>query len=203
MAGYAQAIGNYDIIAVEEIRDSTGTAFVELCKLLPGYKCVASTRTGTSTTKEQYGVIYKIGTVKTSEPFLQSEFERPPFVAQFKVGNWSFSLVIMHTKPDNTTKELDRLDDYLYNMTGDVILIGDLNADCDYYETPPRDFFGWTWPIGDNADTTVGSTDCAYDRFVLNKGAQDNLLDAGIYSEVTPEMSDHYLIWASFDISKK
>ena len=54
--------------------------------------------------------------------------------------------------------------------TDDIIIMGDLNADCRYvkeHELPhlllrkdPR----FIWLIDDDVDTTVSSTDCAYDR---------------------------------------
>jgi hypothetical protein len=46
MARYASEIGEYDIIFVQEIRDSSGTAFPKLCSLLPGYDCKISSRAG-------------------------------------------------------------------------------------------------------------------------------------------------------------
>lgn len=55
----------------------------------------------------------------------------------------------------------------------DVIILGDLNADCSYAKEsdllhmPIYNQNLFHWPIGFDADTTVSSTHCAYDRYVL------------------------------------
>jgi len=55
--------------------------------------------------------------------------------------------------------------------TDDIIIMGDLNADCDYVkkdELPHlllRNDSRFVWLIGDDVDTTTSpNTDCAYDR---------------------------------------
>ncbi len=50
------------------------------------------------------------------------------------------------------------------------MLMGDFNADCSYVTTSQwssirlRTSSAFQWLIPDSADTTVTSTDCAYDR---------------------------------------
>jgi hypothetical protein len=56
---YVSVIDDYDIVFIQEIRDSSETSFLELCKRLPEYNSVVSSRAGRTTSKEQYGVLYK------------------------------------------------------------------------------------------------------------------------------------------------
>lgn len=63
---------------------------------------------------------------------------RQPFYVSFKAGDFDFTLVTAHTKPDRNLVELQALELYYRVIQGldtgqnDVILLGDLNADCDY-----------------------------------------------------------------------
>jgi hypothetical protein len=196
-------IAEYDIVAIQEIRDSSGISMQYLCDTLVDYSCVISERTGYSNIKEQYAFVYKKKFRRTAThdySDLQDEYSRPPFLVEFKVGNWTFSLVTMHTVPDDTPDELDKLDDLLDDIEGDVILLGDLNADCTYYNTEKEDDFteSWLWLVPDDEDTTVSGTDCAYDRFIVSSGVYDNYISYGVERAISSEVSDHYLVWAEF-----
>lgn len=54
-----------------------------------------------------------------------------------------------------------------------ILIAGDLNADCSYLSRSKmstlsiRQDSAYTWLINDSQDTTVGSTDCAYDRCAM------------------------------------
>lgn len=52
-------------------------------------------------------------------------------------------------------------------------MMGDFNADCNYVRAADwkeirlrTDTDRFYWPLGDEVDTTVSTTDCAYDRLV-------------------------------------
>ena len=84
-------------------------------------------------------------------------------------------LIGIHTDPDEAVEEMEALMDVhaavqrLWN-TDNILIMGDLNADCDYasgraresltLRTDPR----FTWLIDDDVDTTSSGTHCAYDR---------------------------------------
>jgi len=200
MSVYADTLDNYDIAIVQEIRDGSGTAFESLCDMVSGtHECIVSHRAGRTISKEQYGVMYnsKVEVLNTTDLWSQTDkWERPPFIVKFKVNDWIFNLVTIHTKPDDVSSELVYLDNYTSSLNNSIVVIGDLNADCNYYDTPPVDFIEWYWVIPDDADTTVAQTDCAYDRIIVNT---DNVLQYGI-EEFASGYSDHYLVWAEFDI---
>lgn len=197
---YVDKLSKFDIAFVQEIRDSSETAFPELCGRLEGYSCDTSSRSGRSSSKEQYGVIYRDGIELIDlidyAPSKQNEFERPPAQAVFDIDGYELNLINIHTKPDDVPQEMEELDLIASEIEGNVVVLGDLNADCNYYNNDKEDDFEtWNWVISDSEDTTVAKTDCAYDRIIMNDDAYNEFLDYGIDSDVFKEQSDHYLIW--------
>ncbi|EHH60077.1 hypothetical protein EGM_11362, partial [Macaca fascicularis] len=73
--------------------------------------------------------------------------------------------------------EIDALYDVYLDVidkwgTDDMLFLGDFNADCSYVRAQDwaairlRSSEVFKWLIPDSADTTVGNSDCAYDRIV-------------------------------------
>jgi len=203
---YSSVIDDYDIIFIQEIRDKEETAFPKLCLMLQNYSCLSSSRAGRTNSKEQYGIIYKNGINLTNfydyNPDDKDRWERPPVRTDFKINNYQITIYNIHTKPDDVQAELDYLEDVVIT-TGNVIIIGDLNADCTYYNNAKEtEFDNWNWVISDSEDTTSGNSNCAYDRILLNSDAKEGYKSSGIYKkEITPEISDHYLVWVEMKIS--
>ena len=83
---------------------------------------------------------------------------------------------------------------------GNVIVIGDLNLDCTYDDGSNGDYEGWNYLIEDNDDTTVSSTDCAYDRIILNDDSFNEYSDHRIDDSIKSEESDHYLVWVEIEV---
>ena len=204
MEKYADLIGDYDMMLIQEIRDETGTAFSELCSLLPKYSCLTSSRSGRTSSKEEYGVIYKrdrirIVSYRDLNPDPLDRWERPPLALEIKAGSENSSSVfiyVLHAKPSDVDSELAHLENLIGNSSEPTILIGDLNADCSYYSREESQAFEeWNWLISDEEDTTSGKTDCAYDRIILNNRAYPFQSGYGIEKSITPDMSDHYVVW--------
>ena len=111
---YAEKIKDYDIVFIQEIRDREETAFPKLCALLQNYSCKISSRAGTTSVKEQYGVIYKknieLVYLKDYNPAEKKNFERPPIEVSFKIKNYSLIAYNIHTKPENAEEELKNLE---------------------------------------------------------------------------------------------
>lgn len=198
MSLYSKVMRQYDIIFMQEIRDSSGTAFPSLCALMQGYACINSSRAGRSSSKEQYGIIYRnvqVTVARDYNPDAQDRWERPPFRVDFLQGNYSFSALVEHTKPDDTPAEMEALANLSSSLPGNVVVLGDLNADCGYYPVK-KDFGNWRWAIGTGMDTTVKNTTCAYDRMIFNPDMAGELVASGVFSEgITSAASDHYLVW--------
>jgi deoxyribonuclease-1-like protein len=197
---YADKIDDYDIIFIQEIRDKAETAFPQLCSMLQNYSCESSSRAGRSSSKEQYGIIYKNGInitqIKDYNPDSNNWWERPPIKTTFNINGYELTTYNIHTKPDDVQQELYYLEQIVSN-NGNVIVLGDLNADCSYYNNDKEiEFDNWNWIIKDNQDTTVSATNCAYDRIILNNNAKQELKNSGIdKKQITSSVSDHYLIW--------
>jgi deoxyribonuclease-1-like protein len=202
---YIDKIDDYDIVFVQEIRDASDTAFPKLCSMLVNYSCLSSSRAGRTSSKEQYGVIYKNGINITSfkdyNPDFQDRWERPPIEVSFNINGYYLTVYNIHTKPDDVQKELDYLEGVAINNEK-VIILGDLNADCSYYNNEKEiEFDNWNWLIEDNEDTTVSATDCAYDRIILNNDAYEEYSNKGIYKkDITKDVSDHYLVWVELKV---
>ncbi len=203
---YVDVIDEFDIIFIQEIRDKSQSSFEKLCDLLNDYNCKVSSRAGRSSSKEQYGVIYKksilITEFKDYNPDLSDRWERPPIKVTFDVDDYIFSVYNIHIKPDDVQNELYALESIVEN-TGNELVLGDLNADCNYYNNDKEnEFNSWYWILNDNEDTTTSATDCAYDRIILNSDMNEEFNSYGIYSKnIVKEISDHYLVWVQLGLN--
>ena len=198
-----------DIIFIQEIRDKSQDVFRDLCtQLNETHKCNISSRAGRSSSKEQYGIIYKkyIGVLSLTDfnPDKLDRWERPPVVISFKVNNYEFIATNIHIKPDDVINELKNLE-ILYKMSSALanrVWLGDFNADCSYYDEDNKDvFLTEYWIIKDNDDTTVAKSNCAYDRIIINEDMKEEFIRYGIYKNITKNISDHYPVWVELEIT--
>ena len=93
-----------------------------------------------------------------------------------------------------------------YPGEDDFIVLGDLNADCSYFdeEDPncPLKTMDYTWLIGNDQDTNLAQSDGPYDRIILSAGLrEDYAKEAGVFRfdaaygmarDVAKKVSDHY-----------
>ncbi|MCX6711492.1 MAG: hypothetical protein NT139_00435 [Candidatus Woesearchaeota archaeon] len=140
--------------------------------------------------------------LKDFNPNSQDRWERPPIEVTFNVDDYELTVYNIHTKPDDAPQEIASLEGAV-KSSGNVIVLGDLNADCSYYNPSVEHYFSsWNWIIKDTDDTTVASTDCAYDRIILNNDAYSEYSNYGIYKEgIVDGVSDHYLVWVELNLS--
>ncbi len=203
MQQYHDIISKFDIIFLQEIRDADGSALMELCALFnESYNCLNSSRAGSTSSKEQYYLIYgKEFTLLNYTDYNIANitgFERPPIKADFSYNNINFTIYGIHIKPADAKNEIANLEDLITNE-GKIIILGDLNADCSYYKKGD-DFIDWHWAI--DGDTTVSSSDCAYDNMIINEEFYKYFIQPGIFTQnITQFLSDHYLIYSIFDLS--
>jgi len=207
---YADTIDDYDIIFIQEIRDEDQVAFQRLCIFLPDYYCEISSRAGRTNVKEQYGIIYKRGifliNMTDYNPDTLDRWQRPPIRAKFSLNGYILTVYNIHTDPEEVKEELQNLES-LINSDNDpttpMMVIGDLNADCQYYSELYSDEFNtWTWVVKDYDRTNMGQMSCAYDRIIVNDYLRQDTITYGVRSaDIDKSMSDHYLIWAQIDAS--
>lgn len=222
----------FDIMLVQEIRDSSEeTAPYYLQKINemeePKYDFVRSERLGRSTSKEAYAYFYNTETVEFIEgsDYVYNDtndvFEREPYIATFRGGNFDFTLVGIHVKPDDAYSEIGYLADVVYSVRArnpdekDIIVMGDFNADGSYFDenndTNPFKASEFNWVITNDMDTMT-KTAWTYDRIVMMNSTHNNeyvedSAEVFYFDEeyeienetLVWEVSDHYPIYAEFD----
>lgn len=220
----AGLVAGYHLVAVQEIKDATETAPVALLDGINGvasdaYAMSLSPRLG-GVSKEQYAFYYDtselelVGSAAVYPDPGASAFERPPWAARFRSltdSTFDFVAVTVHTNPSNALAEIEALADvvnWAQAQFGDsqVVVLGDLNADCTYASTAELDMLdirgtSYVWAIGDDADTVVSDTvDCAYDRIIFTESFATSLgwSGGGVDASFTDTgISDHWPVTAT------
>lgn len=230
MDNIVNIIKNFDISCIQEIVDVNEILTTFLLNKLNNqtdnsYEFIDTTRLGRSSYKEQYACYFKKDKIELMHAYQyhdpQDDFERDPLIIQFKAYDFNFNLIVVHIKPTDAANELRNLSKVIeqsmlvYDLDN-VIILGDLNADCAYIsksksQTIPLFYEAqYMWVINSTVDTTTGPTNCAYDRIILrgdeiieyfsNGGVYrfDNVLN--LTAEETGELSDHYPVYSAFTI---
>jgi hypothetical protein len=220
---------NYDIIAIQEVKDITLQLPQQLISKMnvdgSNYNVVASNRVGRNVF-EQYLFVYdddKIDAIPETEGYgiePNDEFEREPFYAMFRAENFDFYLFTIHTKPDSVATEIPALrTGYmdLQNNTpdeNDIILLGDFNGkapgvSAGSYITMDAiaQIPGITFAINEETNTRGGK---AYDNIIFqdnytreysdSEGVRTFWLPYGLDEDQGFAISDHKLVWAVFNI---
>lgn len=233
-------VSKYDIILIQEIRDSSGESIVQLVDLVNAknrgseFSMKLSPRLGRTSSKEQYAYLYreKIGLSVVNDYVYDDgnettgtdTFEREPYIVLFQTPGTKlrqFAVIGIHVAPGDAVEEIQAFGDVFADVrsktnTDDIVLMGDLNADCSYVpaskwdEIPLRNNSNYIWLIPDDADTTVSNSVCSYDRFIMtgealkeayvNGSAKVVRFDTeyGLNQTFALQVSDHYPI--SFEL---
>jgi len=226
----------FDLVLIQEIRDSSETTaplFLEKINEVKGpeYAYVRSPRLGRTSSKEAYAYFYNTETVTHAEGSdhiyndTDDVFEREPYIATFSSGRFDFTLVGIHTKPDDAPQEIGNLTLVIASILaadpdeGDVIILGDLNADGNYFNedttSNPLQAPDYYWTVTDEMDTMT-KTDWTYDRIILlNATYSHEYVDGstqvyhfdevyGITDEgLVWDVSDHYPVYAEFSTTQQ
>jgi deoxyribonuclease-1-like protein len=214
-----------DILAVQELKGDGATILESYTGMLRkktghDYSFIISNPEGNSNNKEQYAFVFRRDIVEFQNlqySFQDSlgSFERPPFIAKFKSGKFTYVLVNTHTKPSHAREEILALEAVVgeaRHHTGekDIIVEGDFNADMPYFSE--KDIFGFrnpvefSWLITDDMQTTrTGKT---YDRIVITPSLlQDVASDGMVFNfdkeynltrKLAKKISDHFMVYAKF-----
>lgn len=225
-------VREFDITLIQEIRDSseeTAPYFLQKINEMEGaeYRYVRSERLGRTVSKEAYAYFYNSETVGFIEGSnyvyddVDDVFEREPYIASFRSGNFDFTLVGIHTKPDDAYSEIGNLTYVLQSLLlenpdeKDVIILGDFNADGRYFDehdfTNPLKASQFYWVITNDMDTMI-TTDNTYDRIVLMNTTYNyefiknsaEVFHFDMEYEISndtliKEISDHYPIYAEYE----
>ena len=231
MSTLAQIAQEFDVMVVQEIRDaSKQVADLFLDRINqdaePDYAMYEGPREGRTSSKEQYVVYYLPSRVQFLNASVLLDpndvFEREPLIATFKSGEFDFTLVICHIKPDDADAELAHMAAVASSVLAfnpaeqDIILLGDFNADGSYWDEDKTNHAlkdtTYHWIIDNDMDTMV-RTDWTYDRIILLGGTYYNEYvggSAGVFyfnqecgltdQEFIEDVSDHFPVYAEFKI---
>ncbi|XP_070617649.1 deoxyribonuclease-1-like 2 isoform X5 [Erythrolamprus reginae] len=183
-------LSRYNLVLVQEVRDADLSAVQELLERLNraskhSYDYVASESLGRENYKEMYLFLYRTKSFSLVDqhqyPNPDSTFSRPPFIVKVAAAGSRNELVLvpLHTPPTEAVAEIDALYDVYLEIidkwqTDNIMFLGDFNADCSYVGKKDwssirlRTSQVFHWLISDDMDTTVGNSDCAYDRIVVS-----------------------------------
>jgi len=226
MAILARTAREFDVMLVQEIRDASETTaqyYLDAINDMPGidYSMVSSPRLGRSSSKEAYAFYYRASTVEHISDYVWNDtgdvFEREPYIASFRSGNFDFVLVGIHVKPDDAEAEIGALAQvYAAILAGnpderDIIILGDFNADGSYFDeggASPLKTSQFTWVITNNMDTMT-RTGFTYDRIVIPNATTHEFDRAEVFrfdsvfgivdQELIEDVSDHFPVYGVFN----
>ncbi|CAI8053063.1 Deoxyribonuclease-1 [Geodia barretti] len=201
-----QIVRRYDIVLIQEIRDSTETTIPDFLNIINNgssvrYEAVVSERLGRTSSKEQYAFLYRLGAVEVLKTYqhedTEDQFEREPFSVLFtdpRRGE-EFFLLGIHVKPSDVVNELEALGPAFQLASGvhgnsRGVIMGDLNAGCSYLSRSKYEELSlvkdssFIWLLGYDADTTVASSTCSYDRFIVHESLNSSVVEgsAGVFN---------------------
>lgn len=227
VAVLVKIIRQFDIVAIQEVRASDSTVVSQFLQMINStgrhYDAVVGPRLGRTNSKEQYAFIYdqerievdpsSVYTVADPDDLLHRE----PLVAGFRARGvppeeaFTFSLVNIHTDPDETHQELDALGDVYRAVRNDgrheddILLLGDLNVDDEHLGELGR-VSDITWIISGTPTNTRRSKQ--YDNMLfLRRATTEYQGRAGVFDftneyqlsmDAALMVSDHMPIWAEF-----
>lgn len=225
----AEVVRRFDVVAIQEVRaksDDVLPKFVELINSTGRhYDFVIGPRLGRTTSTEQYAFIFDTASIEVDRAALYTvadpddRLHREPLVGWFRVRGpqpeqaFTFSLVDIHTDPDETEQELNALDDVFQAVRNDsrgeddVIVLGDLNVD-DRHLGELGQLSNIAWAISGVPTNTRGNK--LYDNIVFSRtattefagraGVFDLIREFNLTTDEALEVSDHLPIWAEFSI---
>lgn len=223
----AKVVRRFDVVAIQELRAKDQSIVPQFAELVNAdgskYDFVIGPRLGRTSSKEQYVYMFDTSRVQIarnsvttiSDP--QDLLHREPLAARFRVrtqpaeAGFTFTLVNIHTDPDETDTELDALADVFSRVQNDgsreddIILLGDLNVD-EYHLGRLGQLPNIAWAISGLKTNTRRTK--AYDNIVFNSratveyrgqsGVLDLMSEFGLSEAEAIEVSDHLPVWGIF-----
>ncbi len=236
MSVLVDVASKFDVLAIQEIRSQQGDylmrSFVEKINAASGrhFDYVIGPRLGRTNSKEQYAFVFDTASVEIDRYHVYTLrdpddlLHREPLVGHFRVRGpppeqaFTFTLVNIHTDPDEAEEEVDVLAD-AYRVIrqasqgeDDIIILGDFNVPGPRFDIRRfgrlGELPGIRILIHDKPTNTAGSK--LYDNFVIHgpstvefTGRSDVFDIHGVYNlseQQTLDVSDHLPIWAEFSL---
>jgi endonuclease/exonuclease/phosphatase family metal-dependent hydrolase len=229
MRTIVEVVRRFDVVAIQELRatsDEIMPRFIaELNATGRRYDFIVGPRLGRTNSKEQYVFVYDTATIECDRSSMYTaqnpgeKLHRAPLVASFRTRNappqqaFTFSLVNIHTDPDEVPLELAALADVIRAVRNDgrgeddVLLLGDLNADermlANLAQTTGSSLVVNGVPT--NTRRTKTYDNILYARNATTEFTQQwGVLDFEREFRLTPEqaleVSDHFPVWAEYSV---
>lgn len=220
----------FDVTAIQEIRSSDQDILPQLVARINSsyggqFDYVIGPRIGRTSQLEQYAYVFNAATVEVDRKWLYTVSDpddllhREPLVASFRARGappehaFTFTLINIHTDPDEATEEIAVLDDVFRVVRGDgrneddIILLGDLNADDSSYGELSQ-MAGMTWAVAGTPTNTRGTnqldnilfTRQATREYMGRSGVFDFMREFNLTLQEALEISDHLPVWAEFSV---
>ena len=235
MGRLAEVIRLFDVVGIQEIRSSDQTILDVLMTYVNSsggrFQYVMGPRLGRTVSKEQYAYIYdsnRIATGPNATYTLNDDIDalhREPLIGRFVVKSnltnrpWTFSLVNLHTDPDEAIQEVNSMGGIMREIRNwefasaqedDCILLGDFNA------APAKmgalQSVGGVYPLISNQPTNVRETEL-YDNILIEPNLTSEFTGrAGVLSLAklfsfsmsdALKLSDHNPVWAEFSVEER
>jgi deoxyribonuclease-1-like protein len=228
VAPLAKVIGRFDVVAVQGIRAQDQSVLVGFVEQINAegrhYNFATSPAVAMGAVRQYSAFLFDQATVyidrRTVCPVEDpgGRFRYEPLVASFVTRGpspreaFTFTLITVHTDPNQTLTELDLLDDVFRavrdNGRGedDVILLGDLGAD-DSRLGQLRRIPNVTCAVSGLPSTTRGTLvdNLLFDRratteFTGRSGVVDLIREFDLSMQEALELSEHLPVWAEFSV---
>jgi endonuclease/exonuclease/phosphatase family metal-dependent hydrolase len=221
---------NFDVIAIQEVRAVNQDVLPELVAMLNAggehhYDYVLGPRLGRTSSKEQYAFLFDLASIEVDRNQLYTVLDeddrlhREPLVGWFRARAappeqaFTFTLVNVHTDPDEVDQELDALADVYFSVQSDrrqeddTIMLGDFNAN-DRSLRRLGEIQGLVRLVIDTPTNTLQTAQ--YDNllflemttpeFTGRGGVFDFLREFNLTREQATAVSDHLPLWAEFSV---
>jgi endonuclease/exonuclease/phosphatase family metal-dependent hydrolase len=227
MSVLVEVVRRFDVVAIQEIRSSDQNllpAFVEMINADGRrYEYAIGPRLGRTSSKEQYAFVFDSDRMEIDRAAMYTVADpddllhREPLVAPFRVRGaapseaFTFTLINIHTDPDEVQSELNVLDDVVQAVRNDgrgeddVILLGDLNADDEHLGQLGQ-LSNLMCALSQVPTNTRGNR--MYDNILFDRqataefdgrsGVLDLQAEFNLTLDQALEVSDHFPIWAEF-----
>jgi endonuclease/exonuclease/phosphatase family metal-dependent hydrolase len=222
---------NFDVIAIQEVRAANQQVVPELVDLLNAggqhhYDYCLGPRLGRTSSKEQYVFLFDMASIEVDRNQLYTVddarldlLHREPLVGWFRTRGappeqaFTFTLINVHTDPEEVDRELDALADVYFGVQGDArqeddtIMLGDFNAN-DRNLRKLGQIAGMSRLVVNTPTNTLQNAQ--YDNmlfletttpeFTGRGGVFDFLREFNLSREQAMQVSNHLPLWAEFSV---
>jgi endonuclease/exonuclease/phosphatase family metal-dependent hydrolase len=225
----ACTIRRFDVVALQEVRTERPDVLQRLLEQVNAtgrhYALLAGPRVGRTVSKEQFVFVFDQATIEVDRSAAYTVddpddlLHRPPFVGWFRVRGpapdqaFTFTLVNVHTDPDEVADEIKVLDNVFFSVRDDgrgeddLILIGDFNAD-DQHLGELGQVSGMMAAISGQPTNTRQTQQFdnllfqlpATSEYAGHSGVFDFLREYNLTLEQALQVSNHLPVWAEFNM---